>query len=79
MKGDVPGRACRRDDRRQRRMGSIAWLLGLMFVVLGVVGCGEETGEGTGVAGEVSFDLTGQNDANISGARAVLPRLGAAV
>ena len=38
----------------------------------GVVGCAEETGEGTGVAGEVSFDLAGQNDANIAGARAVL-------
>ena len=53
-------------------MGSIAWLLGLMLVVLCVVGCGEEAGEGTGVAGEVSFDLAGQNDANIAGARAVL-------
>jgi hypothetical protein len=52
-------------------VGSIAWLLGLILVV-GVVGCGEEAGEGTGVAGEVSFDLAGQNDANISGARAVL-------
>ena len=72
MKDDVPGRACWRDDRRQRWLGSIAWLLGLMLVVLGVVGCGEETGEGTGVAGEVSFDLAGQNDANIAGARALL-------
>lgn len=72
MKDDVSGRACWRDDWRQRWTGSIAWLLGLMLVVLGVVGCGEETGEGTGVAGEVSFDLAGQNDANIAGARAVL-------
>ena len=69
--GHVPGRACRRNDWRQRWTGSIAWLLRLILVVLGVVGCGEETGEGTGVAGEISFDLAGQSDANISGARAV--------
>jgi hypothetical protein len=67
--GPVSSRACRRIDRRLR---SIPWLLGLILAVLGVVGCSEETGEGTGVAGEVSFDLAGQNDANISGARAVL-------
>ena len=32
-------------------MGSTAWLLALALAVLGAVGCGEETGEGTGVAG----------------------------
>ncbi len=35
-------------------------------------GCGGGNGgEGTGEPGEVSVDLTGQNDANVSGARAV--------
>jgi hypothetical protein len=40
--------------------------------MVALTGCGEESSEGTGVAGEVSFDLAGQNDANVSGARAVL-------
>ena len=37
-----------------------------------LMACGGERGESTGTPGEVSVDLTGQNDANIAGARAVL-------
>ena len=63
------------DDRRRRLSkagGRVICLSAQALIVLASVGCGEDSGEATGVAGEVSVDLAGQNDANISGARAVL-------
>jgi hypothetical protein len=58
----------RRRSRAARRAGRFS---ALALAILALVGCGESA-EGTGVAGEVSFDLAGENHANVSGARAVL-------
>jgi hypothetical protein len=57
-----------------RFRGRPLWsLVTLALVVLGSTGCGNDgAGEGTGEPGEVSFELAEQNDANVTGARAVL-------
>ena len=68
---DVAQRRTPRAARRVTRFQAVA-LAALALAPVAWVGCGEEAAEGTGVAGEVSFDLEGQNDANVSGARAVL-------
>jgi hypothetical protein len=42
------------------------------LLTAGVSGCGDSGGETTGEPGEVAVDLKEQNDANVTGARAVL-------
>lgn len=47
--------------------------LALPLAVMALAGCGGGSGgEETGTPGEVSIDLSAQNDANITGARAIL-------
>ncbi len=55
----------------RERVVPLVAALGLL-VATALVGCGGDGGEGTGVPGEVAFDLHEANDANIAGARAVL-------
>ena len=43
----------------------------LLLLTAGVSGCGDSGGETTGEPGEVAVDLKEQNDANVTGARAV--------
>jgi hypothetical protein len=43
----------------------------MLLTAFAVSGCGDTSGEGTGEPGEVAVKLEGQNDANVTGARAV--------
>jgi hypothetical protein len=43
----------------------------MLVTVSAVSGCGDSSGEGTGEPGEVAVQLEEQNDANVTGARAV--------
>jgi hypothetical protein len=44
----------------------------MLFLVTAGVGCGDSAGESTGEPGEVAIELREENDANVTGARAVL-------
>ena len=43
----------------------------MLLLSTAVSACGESAGEGTGESGEVAVDLKEENDANVTGARAV--------
>ena len=57
---------------RGRLATAVASVVTLLGGGLVVAGCGSGSAEGTDVPGEVSFDLHERNDANVSGARALL-------
>jgi hypothetical protein len=59
---------------RPRALGggrASAVVLALLVSASIVSGCGDSSGEGTGEPGEVAVELEEQNDANVTGARAV--------
>ena len=54
---------------RARRSSAVC--LAFLLTASAVSGCGDSAGEGTGEPGEVAVKLEEQNDANVTGARAV--------